>query len=185
LDSEYSLTTSLKPDDACVLASDMLASRGFELDPAAIPSTSADRAFLRMRRGKNFMLFAWDIVGCPQEIRLECGKGRAAVAMSIDTEKRKSNTGAMEGISILVGRYEMAKANKEAAELMSAIASSLERLLTNNEPAEQATRGWVALEAMHAQRARKARIRSWLYVVIALAIVVGFLLFLVKLLPHE
>jgi hypothetical protein len=176
---EHTFVTTLDSHDALALASDMLSRRGFVTEGESGFQLGEEWTTLQMKRGKKSAARAKTPSECPQQVRLEWDRGRVTLAASIEPQSRRNRTFAFGGV-IGYGLYAMRnkRATAEATDMMMVISTSLENLLVQNLPAEEAGKAWFAQEDLQLEKARKARVRSWIYLGIFLAIVAAFIIFI-------
>jgi hypothetical protein len=176
---EHTFVTTLDSHDALALASDMLSRRGFESEGESGFQLGEGWTTLQMRRGKKSASRAKSLAECPQQVRLEWDRGRVSVAAVMEpwTRRRSFAIGPSIGGDVSITRNK--KGTKDATDLMFALANGLERLLAEHQPAEEAIQEWATLEDAKVEQARKSRVRSWIFLGIFFAIIIGFIIFAV------
>jgi hypothetical protein len=173
---EHTFVTTLEASQALAAASDFLARGGFQAEAEHAFQVGAEGwTTLEMKRGRRSAARAKDPTQCPQQVRLEWDRGRVTVGASIEAAANRNRAflyGGVVGLAITAGR-KSSKQAKDYTDLMIVIARGLDNLLARQMPGEQAGQEWFALEASLKERARRQRIRSWIYLGIFLALIIG------------
>ena len=165
---EHTFVTTMEAEEALRTASEFLRRHGgFEPE--------ADRAFqlgrpgwnvIELKRGKKSASRAKLVSELAQQIRMEWDRGRVTLAASI-----APRTGAFYGTDTSPRHVR----NRLAAELMTAIARSLELLLAYRMPPEQAARPWDQAQAQVDEQRRREKRRNVIAWTVVVLILVGLL----------
>jgi hypothetical protein len=149
---EHVFITTLEAPDALRLASQFLATRGFEaIAQGAFAMGPQGWNVLEMSRGKKNPGKAKSVVQFPQQVRLEWDRGRVTVAASAMSlvESRATTVGKLKG-----------KPLERQREMLMAIATQLEHLLAIRREPHDVIAAWSQIEGEIDQRDRAHRRRN-------------------------
>ncbi len=174
---EHSFVTTLPPEQAMGMASAFLTRGGFvaEADGAFDLAGGGRWTTLQLRRGRKTTARARGPIDSPQRVRLEWDRGRVTVAASIDPPVNRTRPflyGGVIGLAVAAAQSK-GKRVKAYADLMVAISQDVDDLLVGRTTPETAGGRWFPMEQVLQEKARKARVRSWIYVGLLLLFVAG------------
>jgi hypothetical protein len=145
----------MPPEELMKSARDFLRGRGFEPEPQQ--KDQANR--LQLRRVKLKVGRTQSILDLPQRIRLDWDRGRVNVALSITPNVKSSGSFVLSGMSTVSSNSKKLRAH---GELMTAIANSLELLLSQQLPPAKASVDWLKVETEIDHKAvRYKKMRAW------------------------
>lgn len=172
----------MESHEAMRAASDFLARGGFVAQAEqAFQLGSEGWTTLEMRRGRKNASRAKDPTECPQLIRLEWDRGRVTVAAAIEPQNTRGRGflwGGFLGLAISAGSR-ASRRTREHSDLMITLSRGIETLLSQRRAPEEAALAWFAMEGELKAKARRSRVRSWIYLGIFLAVVVALIVLMV------
>jgi hypothetical protein len=173
---EHTFVTTYDVSEALTAASNLLQVGGFQV--------KHNNAFqignwtdLEVFRGRKTVARAKDATQCPQQLRVEFDRGRVNIAASIIPINRRGRSFRI-GFGIPAMSSNTTK-DPVYGELMMAITQSLELLLAQRTPPEEASRTWLAVEARIKETARRARKRNMIIWLSILGIIIALIVFIV------
>lgn len=169
---EHTFVTTLEPKKVFEQVHALLHSAGFLIGIGSLDHMNSGKASMEMTRGLGRNI---DPKRCHQRVQIELDRGRVTVAASIKPAQRgggfrlSSNSSGPEPKPTSTW-------GKPYADLMIALAQSLENLLAKGQSPAEASQPWFQLEDQISQRAEKMR-RNGRVTAIVVSAVIGFLIF--------
>ncbi|HZZ41406.1 MAG TPA: hypothetical protein VFE58_00585 [Tepidisphaeraceae bacterium] len=165
---EHTFITTLDSSTALQSAAQLCQQHGFvTAGESAFPMTGPEWTDLKMARGVKNPRRAKSISQLPQILRLQFDRGRINLAISLQPG------GPWGGGSFYTEGKPTSKRMRLHRELLTSIALSLESLLANRAPLDQATTQWSQIETEIARLARRRKIRQRIILAIVLLLVLA------------
>ena len=171
---EHTFVTTMESAEALTAASNLLRDGGFTvLNNGAFQM--GGWTDLEVTRGKKNLARAKDASECPQQVRLEWDRGRVTVAASITPRPQRSRSFVWGGVvgGVAYALSNAPKKEKVYADLLMVITRSVEMLLAQRLPQEEARREWLAVETQMQADARRARRRATIIWLSILGVIVA------------
>lgn len=164
---EHSFVTTLDAPDALRTAADFLRTFGFEAQTETAFALDQQWKALEVHRGvlkgrKSRAVNEW-----PQMVRVEWDRGKVDVAASMSVPSRRASW----NVELGAGSRATKKDERLMQQMLVLIARTLELLLAQRLPPEQARVEWEQLEARYREQAARDRRRSRIITIIALSFV--------------
>ncbi|HYE31893.1 MAG TPA: hypothetical protein VEH27_10720 [Methylomirabilota bacterium] len=173
---EHTFVTTLDEARAFQVAADFLAQRGFIPSPQREDAAPANRSSLTMSRGKKSEGRARSVAELPQALHLEYDRGRVTVAIRI------TPSAGWGGRPLVGAQAEVTEKDitnparlKLHYDLVTAIATGLEKLLASQVSAQEAARCWEQAEARIAEAAQRRKKQNAITLLILVLVFAGAL----------
>ena len=161
---EHTFVTTKDANAALQAAGELLAARGFVLEPAP-----GQLPRIVLRRGKAAAAKAKSVAELPQTAHVQFDRGRVTVVLSIEPS---AAFGGASGWAMHSGPSEGdPKKMKLHTELLTAIANALEGVVAQGHPRESATAEWDRVDVAIAEGAHKRKRDAWIVVLVIFLIV--------------